>query len=81
MEDTDTSAWPEKCVSLYVTNYLAGKENTKALEQLNSKEFIIRAEDSSKVVETGTCKMKLPNNLSLFHTANLPSSLKICIRA
>ena len=65
MEDTDTSTWPEKCFYLYYANYLAGKENKMAVEQLNSEEFIIRAKDSSKNVETGTCKVKLPDNLSL----------------
>lgn len=32
LEDTDTSARPENCVNLYLTNYLARKENTKAVE-------------------------------------------------
>lgn len=41
--------WPGRCVNLYLTNYLAGKETTKAVEKVNSKEFIIRAEDSSKI--------------------------------
>ena len=54
LEDSDTSAWPENCVNLYLTNYLARRKNTKAVEQLNSEEFIIRAENSSKDVETGT---------------------------
>ena len=40
LEDTDTSARPENCVNLYLTNYLARKENTKAVEQLNSEEFL-----------------------------------------
>ena len=29
MEDADTSIWPEKCVNLCLTNYLARKENAK----------------------------------------------------
>ena len=40
----------KKCVNLYLTNYLAGKENTNAVEQINSEESIIRTEDSSKDV-------------------------------
>ena len=81
MEDADTSTWPEKCVNLYLTNYLAGKENTKAVGQLNSEEFIIRVENSSKDLETGTCKIKLPNDLNLSQTAKLPTILKICVSA
>ena len=78
MEDNDTSTWPEYCINLYLTNYLAGKENTKAaVGQLNSEEFIIRAENSSKDVETGTCKIKLPDNLSLPQTVNSPTILTI----
>lgn len=41
--------WPGRCVNLYLTNYVAGKETTKAVEKVNSKEFIIRDEDSSKI--------------------------------
>ena len=47
MEDTDTFTWPEKCVNSYLLKYLAGKENTKLIEKLNSEEFVIRAEDWS----------------------------------
>ena len=73
MEDTDSSIWWEKCVNLYFTNYLAGKENTRAVEQLNSEQFIIRAEDSSKNVGTGTWKIKLPDNQSPpKHKTHLP---------
>ena len=57
-EDTGTFTWPEKCVNSYLIIYLAGNENTKAVEQLNSEKFIIRAEDSSKDVETITFKIK-----------------------
>ena len=78
LEDTDTSARPENCVNLYLTNYLARKENTKAVEQLNWRIFI-RAEDSSKDVETGTWNIKLPDNLSLSQTANLRIILKTCV--
>ena len=40
LEDTDTSNWQEKAVSLYLTNYLAGKENEKALKQINNEKFM-----------------------------------------
>ena len=50
LEDTYTSTWRELCVSVLVckcalTNYLAEKGSTHAVEELNIKEFIIRAED------------------------------------
>ena len=77
MEDADTSIWPEKCVNLYLTNYLSRKENAKTVEQLNNEEFIIRAGNSSKVVVAGTCKIKLPSNLNLSQRAKLPTILKI----
>ena len=77
MEDADTSIWPEKCVNLCLTNYLARKENAKTVEQLNNEEFIIRAGNSSKFVVAGTCKIKLPSNLKLSQRAKLPTILKI----
>ena len=77
MEDADTSIWPEKCVNLCLTNYLARKENAKTVEQLNNEEFIIRGGNSSKVVVAGTCKIKLPSNLNLSQRAKLPTILKI----
>ena len=77
MEDADTSIWPEKCVNLCLTNYLARKENAKTVEQLNNEEFIIRAGNSSKVVVAGTCKIKLPSNLNLSQRAKLSTILKI----
>ena len=76
MEDADTSIWPEKCVNLCLTNYLARKENAKTVEQLNNEEFIIIGGNSSKVVVAGTCKIKLPSNLNLSQRAKLPTILK-----
>ena len=81
MEGADAFAWLEKCVNVYLTNHLAGTENTKAVEQLNSEEFIIGTEHSSKDVETVICKIKLPNILSLSQTQNLHTILKICVGA
>ena len=69
MEDIDTSVWPEKYLNLHLTNHLAGKENTKLVEQLNSEEFTMRSEGSSKDVEAGTCN---PNCELIF-------ILKICV--
>lgn len=54
-------------------------KNTKVLEQLNSEQFIVRAEVSSKDVETFTFKIKLPDILRLSQTLNLPTILKIFI--
>ena len=71
----------QKSVNSYLINYVAGKENTKAVEQLNSEEFIIRAEDSSKDMETGTFTINLPSNASLHKTANITTILKICVGA
>ena len=64
MEDIDTFARPEKCVNLHIGNYLPRKENAKVVKQLNSEEFIIRAEDLSKDVERGTSKIKLSVNIN-----------------
>ena len=48
--DRGTSTCPKKCINLYLTNYLAGKENKKAVEQLNSEEFIIIANEQKNII-------------------------------
>ena len=81
LANTDTSGWPNEFVKLYLTNYLAGKENEESIAKLNSEVFVIQAEDSRKDLETGTCSVSIPDNTSLNQTANLPAKLKVCIGA
>ena len=72
LEDTDTDTnWPKKCANLYLSNHLAGKENSKLVEQLNSEEFLMRAEDLSKDVIINTCN----------RNCKLMAVLKICVGA
>ena len=46
-------------MKLFLTNYLAGRENEGALVKLNQETYIIQAEDSGKDLETGTCRSRL----------------------
>ena len=43
--------------------------------------FVIKAEDGNKDIETNTCSISLPNNISLSQTANLPAEFKLCVGA
>ena len=68
-------------MKLFLTNYLAGRENEAALVKLNQETYIIQAEDSGKDLETGTCHINVPDYVSLNQTGNLPAKLKVCIGA
>jgi len=81
LANTDTSTWPDEFVRVYLNNYLAGQENEKSIAQLDSEVFIIKAEDTKKDLETGTCSVSIPDNTSLTQTANLPAKLKVCVGA
>ena len=81
LADTDTSDWPNEFVKLYLTNRLAGRENDACIDKLNSDVFVIKAENSRRDVETGTCSVSLPDNTNLNQTANLPGKLKVCVGA
>ena len=81
LENTYTSNWPHEYVKLFLTNYLAGRENEEAIAKLNNETHIIQAEDSGKDLETGTCRINVLDYVSLNQTGNLPAKLKVCVRA
>ena len=82
LADTDTSGWPpNEFVKLYLSNYLANKENEESISNLDSEVFVIKSEDSGKDLETGTCSISIPDYLMLNKTANLPAKLKVCVGA
>ena len=72
LANTNTSAWPDEFVRVFLNNYLAGKEN---------EVFIIKAEDTKKDLETGTCSFSIPDYTGLNRTGNLPAKLKLCVGA
>ena len=43
--------------------------------------MVINAQDSNKDIETNTCSIRIPNNINLSQTANLPGKLKLCVGA
>ena len=81
LADTDTSDWPNEFVKLYLTNHLAARENEECIANLNSEIFEMKAEDSRRDLETGTCTVSIPDSTSLNDTANLPAKLKVCVGA
>ena len=78
LANTDTSTWPNEFVKLYLTNNLAGRENEACIANLKEEVFDIKAEDSLRDLETGTCSVSIPDTTSLNKTANLPAKLKVC---
>ena len=60
---------------------MAGRENEKCIANLDSEVFVIKAEDSWRDSETGTCTVSIPDTTSLKQTANLPSKLILCVGA
>ena len=79
--NTDTTSWPAEFVKLFLNNHLAGKENEECISKLDSEVVVIKARDNNKDVETNTCSISIPDNISLNQTANLPSELKLCVGA
>ena len=71
LANTDTTHWPNEYVKLYLTNYLAGRENDEAIVKLNSEIFTIRAKDSGKDLTTGTCDITIPDYFGLNKTGVL----------
>ena len=59
LEHTDTSSWPNEFVKLYLSNYLAGRENEECIAKLDSEVFSIQAKDSARDLESGTYIMCL----------------------
>ena len=78
---TDTTHWPDQFVKLYLTNYLAGRENDEAIAKLNSEIFTIQAKDLGKDLTTGTCDITIPDYFGLNKTGSLPAVLKLCVGA
>ena len=81
LADVDTTLWPNEYVKLYMTNYMAGRENDECIAKLNAETIVINAEDSKRDSETRTCTVSIPDNCSLTNTANLTGKLKICVGA
>ena len=43
--------------------------------------FFFTAHDSNRDIETNTCSISIPDNISLSQTASLPVKLKLCVGA
>ena len=80
LANTDTATWPDEFVKVYLNNYLAGQENEDCIGKLDSEVVVIKAQDGNKDIETNTCSISIPDNISLSQTANLPAKLK-CVGA
>ena len=81
LANTDTATWPDEFVKVYLNNYLAGQENEDCIGKLDSEVVVIKAQDGNKDIETNTCSISIPDNISLSQTANLPAKLKLCVGA
>ena len=80
LANTDTATWPDEFVKVYFDNYLAGQENEDCIGKLDSEVVVIKGQDGNKDIETSTCSISIPDNISLSQTANLPAKLK-CVGA
>ena len=81
LANTDTATWPDEFVKVYLDNYLAGQENEDCIGKLDSEVVVIKAQDGNKDIETNTCSISIPDNISLSQTANLSAKLKLCFGA
>lgn len=81
LANTDTAAWPNEFVKVYVTNYLASLENEDCIGELNSQIVVIKAEDRKIDVEANTCSISIPDNIGYAQIANLPAKLKLYVSA
>ena len=81
LADTDTSAWPEQYVKLFLTNYLAGKENEDCISKLGTEIKTIKSADSARDLESGTYNIAIPENINISQTGNLVNRLKVCKNA
>ena len=77
LANTDTATWPDEFVKVYLNNYLAGQENEDCIGKLDSE--VIKAQAGNKDKEKNTCSISIPDNISLYQTANLPAKLKLCV--
>ena len=82
LADTNTATWFDEFIKLYLNNYLAGQKNKDCLDKLDS-EFVIKAQDSNKKIETNTSSIYLVKLFSF----KLPTKefffekLKSCVSA
>ena len=74
LANTDKATWPDEFVKVYIKNYLAGQENEDYIGKLDSE--VIKAQAGNKDKEKNTCSISIPDNISLYQTANLPAKLK-----
>ena len=65
LANTDTATWPDEFVKVYLNNYLAGQENEDCIGKLDSEVVVIKAQDGNKDIETNTCSISIPDNISL----------------
>ena len=79
LANTDTGAWPDEFVKVYLNNYLAGQENEACISKLDSQVVVITAQDSNKDIDTNTCSIYIPDKIGLSQTANLHVKLKLCV--
>ena len=81
LASTDTATWPDEFIKVYLNNSLAGQENEDCIGKLDSEVVVIKAQDDNKVIETNTCSISIPDNISLSQTVNQPAKLKLCVGA
>ena len=82
LSNTNTATWPDEFVKVYLNKHAAGKEkNDNSILKLDSEVVIFKAQDSKKDIETNTCFIAIPGNISLSLTSNLPVKLKLCVDA
>ena len=80
MANTNTATWPDEFVKVYLSNYLAGKENDSSIRKLDSEIVVFKAQDK-KDTETNTCSIAIPDNISLSQAGILRAELKLCVGA
>ena len=65
LANTDTATWPDEFVKVYLNNYLAFQENEDCIGKLDSEVVVIKAQDGNKEIETNTCSISIPDNMSV----------------
>ena len=71
LANTDTTTWPDEFVKVYLNNYLASQENEDCVGKLDSEVVVIKAQDGNKDIDTNTCSISIPDNISLSQTAKI----------
>ena len=69
LANTDTATWPDEFVRVSHNNYFAGQQNEDCIDKLDSEVVVIKAQDGNKDIETNTCSVSIPDNISLSQTA------------